>query len=272
MRNALDFAGRYGSWALVTGAASGIGAAFARELGRRGLSLALVDRDGEGVGRVAAALGSQHGVEVEALTGDLTDHAFLERVAALPGTREVGFAIHCAGAYSLGKFVELPIEPQLAAIDLHCRATARIAHACARSMRERRRGALVLVSSNSALLRAPFVANYAATKAYALALAEALFEELRGDGIDVLGLVPGMTDTPLLSDSRPEARRAARITVTAEHVVAAALDCLGHTPVCIPTFLDRVAASVLGGLVPSRMSRFLVGRSMRYFYPHLPER
>jgi short-subunit dehydrogenase len=263
------FARRYGRWALVTGAASGIGAAFARELGRRGLSLCLVDRDGEGVGRVAAALSNEQGVEVEALNGDLTDRAFLERVAALPASREVGFAVHCAGIYSMGPFVELPIETMLTAIDLHCRASARLAHAAASAMRARGRGGLVLVSSNSALLRAPYVANYAATKAYTLTLAEALYEELRGDGVDVLGLVPGMTDTPLLAASRPVTKRSSRITVTPEHVAIAALEALGHTPVCIPTFMDRVAASVIGGLVPSRVSRFLVGRSMRYFYPQL---
>jgi short-subunit dehydrogenase len=267
--NHAHFAERYGRWALVTGAASGIGAAFARELGRRGLALCLIDRDGEGVGRVAAALSKEHGVEVEALSGDLTDRAFLERVAALPSSREVGLAVHSAGVYAMGSFVELPIDAQLTAIDLHCRVSARLAHAVATAMRPRRRGGLVLLSSNSALLRAPYVANYAATKAFTLTLAEALYEELRGDGIDVLGLVPGMTDTPLLAASRPVARRSARITVTPEHVVNAALAALGHTPVCIPTFMDRVAASVIGGLVPSRMSRFLVGRSMRYFYPQL---
>jgi uncharacterized protein len=262
---------RYGTWALITGAASGIGAAFAREAAARGLSVLLVDRDGAGAERLAAELRRGHGVEAETLSGDLLEGDFVERVAAEPGRRELGLFVHCAGMYAMGHFVDLPIEPQLSAIDLHCRVGARLVHAAARPMKARGRGALVLVSSNSALLRAPYVANYCATKAYLLTLAEALYEELRPHGVEVLGLVPGMTDTPSLAASRPDPRRASRIMITPAQVVTSAIACLGEVPVCIPTFLDRVAAGVLGGLVPRRMSRLLVGRSMRYYYPQLED-
>lgn len=269
MSKKLSFVERYGRWALVTGAASGIGAAFAASLASRGASLVLVDRDEVGLRKVAESLRSAHRIEVETRAGDLLDDTFLERVADVATSHELGFAIHCAGIYAMGEFAELPLEPHLRAIDLHCRVSAVLAHRAANAMKLRGKGALVLVSSNSAMIRAPFVANYAATKAYTLTLAEALFEELRPYGIDVLGLAPGMTDTPQLAASRPHARRIAPMLVTPEAVAEQAFAALGRSPVCVTSLGDRVAAYLLGGLAPSRVSRFVVARSMRYFFPHL---
>jgi uncharacterized protein len=271
MSNARSWADRYGRWALITGAASGIGAAFAQEAARRGLCVALADRDAERARSLAAELAARHGCEVEVLAGDLLQPAFLESVAALAQTRDLGLFVHSAGMYAMGSFVDLPIEPQLHAIELHCRVGARLTHAAAAAMKARGRGAVVLVSSNSALLRAPYVANYCATKAYLVTLAEALYEELRPHGVDVLGLVPGMTDTPLLAASRPDPKRASRIMITPAAVVEAACEALGEQPVCIPTWLDRLAAGLLGAVVPRRASRYLVARSMRYYYPQLED-
>jgi len=269
MSKKASFVDRYGRWALVTGAASGIGAAFARSLASRGVSLVLVDRDEVGVRKVAEGLRASYRVEIETRAGDLLDDAFLERVSDVATTHDLGFVVHCAGIYAMGEFTELPLEPHLRAIDLHCRVSALLAHRAANAMKRRGKGALVLISSNSALIRAPYVANYAATKAYTLTLAEALYEELRPHGIDVLGLAPGMTDTPLLAASRPDTRRIAPMLVTPEAVAEQALSALGRAPICVPSLGDRLAAIVLGGLVPSRVSRFVVARSMRYFFPHL---
>lgn len=260
---------QYGPAALITGAASGIGAAFARRLASEGMTLALVDRDAAGLAALAEELRASTGVSVEALAGDLTDPRFVQQLTDLAGTREIGLVVHSAGITSMGEFLEMPLEPQLKAVELHCVVTARLMHAFGRPMRARGRGGLVLLSSNSAILRAPFVANYAATKAYTLALGEALYEELRQQGVDVLALVPGMTDTPLFAASQPVMGRARSFMQSPEDVVDGALVALGEQPVYISSASDRVAANLLGALLPRKVALRLARRSMGYFFPHL---
>lgn len=262
----------YGPVALITGAASGIGAAFARRLVAEGLGVVLVDRDAPGLSALAQELRASAPVSVDERAGDLTDPRFVQQLTDLAQTREVGLVVHSAGITSMGEFLTMPLEPQLKAVELHCAVTARLMHAFGGPMRARGRGGLVLLSSNSAILRAPFVANYAATKAYTLALGEALYEELREQGVDVLALVPGMTDTPLFAASQPVMGRARSFMQTPEDVVDGALVALGRQPVYISSASDRVAANVLGALLPRKLALRMARRSMGYFFPHLADK
>lgn len=261
----------YGPIAIVTGAASGIGAAFAERLAREGLALVLVDLDGAGLDAHAARLRSRYGADVRPMRLDLSDAAEVERLSHLADVDEVGFVVHAAGIHLLGPMVELPYELQLRSIDLHCRTSFTLAYAFGRRMRERRRGGIILLSSNSAILASPLIANYAATKAYTLALASALWEELRHDHVDVLALVPGMTDTPALNAHHPDARAKA-FTQSPDEVVEGALAHLGRGPVHITSFGDRIAAGVFGRLLPRAWSLPLARRSLVYFFPHLRQR
>ena len=115
------------------------------------------------------------------------------------------------------------------------------------------------------------IANYSATKAYTLGLASALWEELRHDGVDVLALVPGMTDTPALNAHHPDARAKA-FTQSADEVVDGAFAHLGGGPVHITSFGDRIAAGVFGRLLPRSWSLPLARRSLVFFFPHLRQR
>lgn len=262
---------RYGRAALVTGAASGIGAAFARRLAQAGFEVHLVDRDAAALGRTARAIEQAGSSKVHVAVGDLTDPTFLARLEGWPEEHEFGVLVHSAGISPMGRFLDLDRGLQLRAIDLHCRASLALAHAYGLKMRERRRGAIVLLSSNSAFLRAPLIANYAATKSYTLSLAQALWEELREDGIDVLGLAPGMTFTPLLTQSRPALERARPFIERPEDVVDGALAALGRQPIYIPTVVDRLAAGFFERILPRRAAMPLARRALTYFYPHLED-
>lgn len=257
---------RYGSRAIVTGAGSGIGACFATRAVEAGLDVVLVDRDGGALERHAEKLRAMGKSDVSLLVGDLTDPAFVDRVCRLADER-VGLVVHSAGITSMGRFLDLAIEPQLRAVELHCRTSVAFAHAFGRTMRARGGGGIVLLSSNSAYLHAPLVSNYAATKAYTLALGEALWEELRHEGVDVLVLVPGMTATALLDGSSPNLERAASFIQTPEAVVDGALAALGNEPVYVSSAKDRIAATLFKRLLPRRMALALARRSMTYFFP-----
>jgi len=265
------FLAKYGPVALVTGAASGIGAAFAERLAREGLSLVLVDLDAERLDEHVVRLRSRYGVDVRPMRLDLSDPVEVERLTRVATSEPVGLVVHAAGIHLAGPMVDLPYELQLRSIDLHCRTSFALAYSFAKPMRARKRGGVILLSSNSAILSSPLMANYSATKAYTLALASALWEELRHDGVDVLALVPGMTDTPAFNAQRPNARAKSFIK-TPEAVVEGALANLGNGPVHITSFSDRIAAGVFGRLLPRAWSLPLARRSLYYFFPHLRDR
>jgi uncharacterized protein len=260
---------RYGPTALVTGAASGIGRSFAERLAHEGFRLVLVDRHREGVDALRATLEPRARAEAEARIGDLTDTEFVSALAARCETDSIGLMIHAAGVSSMGRFLDLPLDALRREIDLHCHASLELTHAAGRAMRARGRGGIVLLSSNSAVLRSPYVSNYAATKSYTLTLAESLYEDLRHDGVDVLGLVPGMTSTALLEEARPNVGRASALITTPEAVVAGALEALGREPTYFPSAADRLAAALFARLLPRKLGLVLARRSMTYFFDHL---
>jgi uncharacterized protein len=269
MTSQQEFLRRYGTHAVVTGAAAGIGAAFAESLASRGVHLILVDLAGDALAEIGDRLGREHGVTVRCMAGDLTSPDFVEEVAAVRDSAEVGLLVSNAGIALLGPFLELPLEPQLRALDLHCRASLALTHRFGQPMKARGRGGIVLLSSNSAFLHTPLIANYAATKAYTLALADALYEELRHEGVDVMALAPGMTRTAALLGSNIDVSRAKKLIREPREVAEEALAHLGKTPAYVSSASDRFAAFFFGRLLPKKLSLSLAKKSVGYFYPDL---
>lgn len=181
--------------ALVTGASSGIGEAFAALLAARGTDLVLVARRADLLERLAGRLAERHRVGVQVLPADLTDPAQLERVERKLRGEPVDLLINNAGYGAFGAFAEIPLEDQLKEIDLNVRAVVRLTYAALPSMIERRRGGVLNVASMSAFTPSPGSATYGATKAYVQAFTESLHAELQGKGVHVTALCPGFTRT-----------------------------------------------------------------------------
>ena len=180
--------------ALVTGASSGIGAAFARRLAERGHDLVVVARDVTRLEKLAADL---PGVDVEVLAADLQQPEQLanveERIAAVE--RPVDKLVNNAGYGTAGTFHEQDVEREVGQIDLNITALVRLSHAAATAMAERRRGGILNVGSVGSFQPGPFNATYSATKAFVLSFSEALHEELKPLGVHVTCLCPGFTRT-----------------------------------------------------------------------------
>ena len=145
-------------------------------------------------------------------------------------------------------------------------------HRAARKFRQVGQGGIVIISSNSGILHSPFVANYAGTKAYALALGEALYSELRPHGVDVLSVVPGLTHTPGLAAAGLDASVAGSLLVAPQVVAEGALKALGKTPRFVPNFRDRLGASALLGLLPRAAALSVNAFTMRRLFPRLRQR
>ena len=186
-----DFASRYGPWAIVTGAAQGVGLAFTDSLLERGCSVVLVDRQAE-VQDVAAA----RGAAARGVVADLTDPAWISTVAAAVADLEVGLAVANAAVSFVGRFLDQPPASRHATVAVNCLATTELAAWVLPPMVARGRGGFVVTSSGSALAGTAAVATYSATKAFGLNLAEAIGWELRDTGVDCLAVVAPSMDTP----------------------------------------------------------------------------
>jgi short-subunit dehydrogenase len=191
-----NFSEKYGPWALVTGAAEGLGAEFARQVAATGIATVLVDVQIEKARAQAEAIAREFGVETRAIECDLADPSFMSTLEGQVSDIEVGLLICCAGYGTVGPFLSTPLETMKRMTQINCTATLELSHHCASAMAERGRGGIILIASTSAYAGAPYVANYAATKAYDLSLGEALWYELAPHGIDVLAFSPQGTNTP----------------------------------------------------------------------------
>ncbi len=184
--------------AVVTGASSGIGAAYAKALASRGFDLALVARRRDLLEKLAAELQSAHHIQVDVLAADLTKDDQLSAVETyLARAERLEFLVNNAGFGTVGRFFEIPVESQDAMHRLHVLATMRLTHAALKGMVARGRGSVVNVSSVAAFFCRPGGTSYYATKAWINCFTEGLYLELQsvGSPVRVQTLCPGYTFT-----------------------------------------------------------------------------
>jgi uncharacterized protein len=247
------FAERYGPWAVVAGASEGIGAAFATALAHRGVRPVLVARRPEPLTALAATLP----LNSMTLAADLSTVDGLRAVALATQGLEIGLVV-CNAAYApIARVVDLDPVEATRALDLNCRAPLALAQRYLPDMVERGRGGFVVMSSLAGNQGSPGLSVYAATKAFGTVLAEGLWGELRGRGVDVLACTAGAVATPGLGRVT---RRPAPGTVTPATVAEAALDALGKGPRTVPGALMKLATPVLNRL-PRRVMIGMMGRA-----------
>ncbi len=194
-----------GFTALITGASSGIGAEFARALGRRGHSLTLVARRMERLRALATEISAEQDVHVECLAVDLTDAEQRERLHAevLARGQEVQLLVNCAGFGIYEPFVASERELELEQIRLLVEAVVDLDARFLPAMVRRDSGAVVNVASTAGFQPLPGNGTYSASKAFVLAHSEALAEELRGTGVGVTAVCPGPVPTEFFEIGRP---------------------------------------------------------------------
>ncbi|MEU9081228.1 SDR family oxidoreductase [Streptomyces sp. NPDC048357] len=183
-----------GTTVLITGASAGLGAAFARGFAAKGCDLVLVARDKDRLDAVAAQLGREYGTECEVLPADLLDAgdcaAVAERLA--DRSRPVDMLVNNAGFGLPAPFPYSPVEDEERMLDLLVKVPLRLTHAVLPGLRERRRGAVLNVSSVAGLLP---TGTYGAAKAWITAFSESLRVDMAPYGVRVLAVVPGFTRT-----------------------------------------------------------------------------
>src|SRR5688572_30054592 len=183
--------------AVVTGASTGIGAAFSEALAARGNDLVVVARNEMRLKEVAADLERKHSVKVEVLPADLETDDGIARIEQRlrDQGQPVELLVNNAGFGTAGPFHELPIENEVAEIQLNVVALVRLTRAAVGGMVARGQGGVINVSSVGAYQPTPQHATYAATKAFVSSFTNAVHEELRETGVKAMVLAPGYTHT-----------------------------------------------------------------------------
>src|SRR5688572_1642646 len=209
---------------LITGASSGIGEVFARRLAALGRNVLLVARSEDKLITLCNELGRSNSVRAQYVAMDLSDprspRLLLEETQRRGLT--IDTLINNAGFGSFGDFTGQEIDRELNMIDLNVKSLVDLTNRFLLPMRQRRQGVIINVASTAGFQAVPYMATYAATKAFVLSFSEALWEENRPYGIHVLALCPGVTDTNFFEAAKI-GRPPMRTVQTAEEVVDAAL-------------------------------------------------
>lgn len=184
-------------FAVVTGASRGIGAEYARALAARGYEMLLVSRDGPQLAQLGASLGSQYRVDVTWETIDLAKAGAAHQLYAAARQRRptVDILVNNAGFGLYGPFVDMPMTRLEEMLNLHVLTVVQTTRLILPSMIDRRRGAIINVSSIAGLFSVPYLAQYAATKAFLVAFSEAIAQETRNAGVRIQVCCPGYTKT-----------------------------------------------------------------------------
>ena len=253
------------SHALVTGASSGIGESIAHKLGKAGVGMVLVARRKDRLDAIAAKYPN-----VEVLAADLTTDAglgaVLERLRDI--TRpQIDLVVNNAGFGTSGQFVSADAERLSREISLNINALTRISHEAVRQMLPRGRGYLLNVSSIASFQPGPDLAVYSATKAFVTSLTEALHEELRGSGIRVTALCPGLTHTEFQSISNTtglESKFPEFAWMSADDVARDGLRAVADgKAICVPGVVNKSLVST-SKLTPRALTRRIAGLVTRF--------
>jgi short-subunit dehydrogenase len=217
---------RFGPWALVTGASSGIGREFARQLAANGLNLVLAARRLPALEEIGRSLAAEHGIDYRTVRVDLAASGFLNSIVEATADIDVGLVVSNAGDMVLGEFLGSSHESLLDEMRVNAEAHLSLTHHFGQRLARRGRGGILLVSSMAGLQPVPFIANYSATKSYVLTLGEAVHHELAPRGVNVTVLVPGATDTPMLTRFGADQTPMRRLIMPVDACVSAGLSAL----------------------------------------------
>ena len=227
---------KYGPWAIVTGASSGIGAACALQLASEGFHLILVARRRDQLEEISKKARDQFSVKTEIISADLATEEGIALVRTNSMGKDIGLYIASAGFGMSGPFLDSDLKLETAMLAVNCLSLMQLTYEFGNRMKQRGSGGIILISSLLGWQGVPGSANYAATKAYVQSLAEGLASEMRELGIDVLASAPG----PVLTEFGERAHMDLTSGATPQEVAFDSLDALGRKSTVIPGTLSKI--------------------------------
>src|SRR5215203_705281 len=249
---------------LITGASSGIGEAFARKLAEEKHNLVLVARSGEKLHQLCDELMLKHKITAHYVALDLTEFESDKKLFEETERHgfEVEWLINNAGFGSMGDFAALDLERELEMVSLNIMALVALTHRYLEKMRQRKSGVIINVSSTAGFQAIPFMATYAATKAFVTSFSEAVAEENRPFNITVTAVCPGPTKTNFFAASEATPFSAKGMQTPKAVVEKALKGVRSKKPLVISGVANYIGA-VLGSLAPDSLVTRVIGDYLR---------
>ena len=252
---------QYGPVALVTGASSGIGKSFADLLATLGFDLVLVARRVERLNDMAASYKKTHAINVKVCQVDLTHPTAAQQILDVTASLDIGLIISNAGFSIKGDFAKINAKEMADMLMVNCNTPMQLAHGFVPRLRKRGKGGLVLTSSVEALMGCPYSTAYSASKALVKSLGEGLWGELTLEGIDVLTLCPGATDTEAMDRLGIDKSKLQNLQ-SPDEVAKLTLENLKNGPTFIPSEHYRRSFEGLTSM-PRRDALVMMAKSMK---------
>lgn len=264
------FKSKYGSWAVVAGAAEGLGESFTRMLAGKGMHVVMVDMNSDAVEDLAAKIKHEYGVECITLHLDLASPDAHKRVMDSLRHLDCRLLVYNAAYSRVESFLSQSIDSLDQYIDVNCRTLLKLIHGFTGNLiRQQKGGGVIIMSSLAGLIGSRYVAPYAATKAFGALLAESLSHELAYHRIDIMACLAGATGTPAFFRSSPRLGRFSPGIADPDFVAHKALDHLGHHVLYIPGRFNKISYFVLTRFLPRSVASSLVNRMIGNMYVDL---
>lgn len=247
---------KFGPWAIVTGASSGIGEEFARQLAASGLNLVLVARRLPLLEALGQQLVDQHGIQVHTVGADLSEFGFLDKIEAVARDLDIGMVVSNAGSGHPGAFLSHDPELLHRVVRLNVDAHLTLVHHYGRRLAARGRGGVLMVSAMGASGGLPYMSNDAATKAYTISLAQGLNIEFRKLGLHMSVLLPGPTETAIIDEFGFDRAKMPMKPMSVQQCVAEGLAAFNANR---PTHLSGRLNRIMSAVIPASITRRLLG-------------
>ena len=248
---------RFGPWALVTGASSGIGAEFARQLARAGLNVVLAARREALLDELGQELRHQFGVAIRSIRVDLSEPDAVARLNAAVDDLDIGLVVSNAGTGHPGSFLNEDRDELLQRFRLNALSHLDIAHHFSRKLAVRGCGGLILGGAMGAAHGIPFMANDAGSKAFVQSLGESLHMELKRKGVHVTVLVVPPTDTAILTKFGLDPATMPMKPMSPRQCVSEAIEAIQRNQsLCLPGPTNRL----MSALIPVGLARTMMGK------------
>ncbi len=227
---------RYGQWAVVTGASSGIGLELAAQLATAGFNLVINSRHPDKLQEVEKMLKANSNIEIKIVAADVSETEGIDKVIQATKGLNIGLLVASAGYGTSGLFTDGSLHAEINMLRVNCEALLSLTHFYSRQFVKQKRGGIILMSSMVAFQGTPYSANYAATKAYVQTLAEALAVELKPFGVDILAAAPG----PVESGFSQRANMKMSMSLTPSQIGVPILKALGRKTTVLPGLLTKI--------------------------------
>jgi len=262
-----EFRERYGAWALIAGAAIGLGESFCTTLAKQGFNLFMIDNREERLIRLSGKLANDYGIQTIPFFIDLFQKDAVEQIMAKMSAIEIRLMIYVAAFSQIKKFGNYTTDDLDHYININVSTPLKLVQSFSNGLISKNQsGGILLMSSLAGLLGMQYIVPYAASKAFTWNLAESLHHELKPHKIDVMACIAGATATEAYLGTNPQYGFIKPQIQQPSEVAELALKKIGKKALFIPGFSNRFNYFILTRLLPRKMASYFANKTMEKMY------